>query len=207
MNDLDQLERVLGSRLRATFDACISDEQLGSAAPVSERSLVDDTVSYTAAGPSRFDPNTVSVERHVDARPRRWIAGAAAAAVVALGFGGLVVLERNDESSNAPADQPATDAPSADTSVSEGAVTTVPPTDGLHPATTPPSSRRLADTVGLTASDWVLASAPPPGTEMVLARRDIAEPDETRIVAYGPAAGDNVDLALTIEIDPPPSQA
>lgn len=60
------------------------------------------------ADPGRFDPeaDTVSVDRHNDARPGRWLAGAAAAAVVALGVVGLVALDRNDESSNAPADQP-----------------------------------------------------------------------------------------------------
>lgn len=60
------------------------------------------------ADPGRFDPeaDTLSVERHVDARPGRWLAGAAAAAVVVFGVVGLVALDRNGESSNAPADQP-----------------------------------------------------------------------------------------------------
>ncbi len=68
------------------------------------------------ARPGPFDPDTRPVERHVDARSVRWFVGAAAAAVVVVGVGGLVILGRGDDSSNAPTDKPSSDVPLVDSS-------------------------------------------------------------------------------------------
>jgi hypothetical protein len=79
------------------------------------------------------------------------------------------------------------------------------PDDALSnpPPTTIAAVRQFAHVDRLESSDWVTAAAPPVGTEFLLARRD----DEIRIVAYGPAGGDDPELRLIIEVNRPPSQA
>jgi hypothetical protein len=56
-------------------------------------------------GPGRFDPDVLLVDRASDPRSSRWLVGAAAAAVVVLGVGGLIVANRQD-ADPAPAQQP-----------------------------------------------------------------------------------------------------
>jgi hypothetical protein len=56
-------------------------------------------------GAGRFDPDVMLVDRPSDPRSSRWLVGAAAAAVVVLGVGGLIVANRQD-ADPAPAQQP-----------------------------------------------------------------------------------------------------
>lgn len=134
----------------------------------------------SVSGPGRFDPDVMPVDRPNDPRSSRWLVGAAAAAVVALGVGGLVVADRQ-LADPAPAQQP----------------------NSTESATPAPTLQPLSSTERLEPSDWVIAPTPPPGTEFVLARRDGAEPDIIQILAYGPPDGDGSDFELIIEIDRP----
>lgn len=59
----------------------------------------------SVSGPGRFDPDVMLVDRPRYSRSGRWLVGAAAAAVVVLGVGGLIVVNRQDEDP-APAQQP-----------------------------------------------------------------------------------------------------
>ena len=59
----------------------------------------------SASGPGRFDPDVMLVDRPSDPQSTRWLVGAAAAAVVMLGVGGLIVANRQD-ADPAPAQQP-----------------------------------------------------------------------------------------------------
>jgi hypothetical protein len=70
--------------------------------------------------PGRFDPDVMQIGRRSDTRSGHWFVGAAAAAVVVLGVGGLVVLDRDDPAPSAPADQPVVEEPGGDTSVPDG---------------------------------------------------------------------------------------
>jgi len=59
----------------------------------------------SVSGPGRFDPDALPVDRPSAPRSGRWLVGAAAAAVVVLGVGGLVVANR-PVADPAPAQQP-----------------------------------------------------------------------------------------------------
>ena len=59
----------------------------------------------SVSGPGLFDPDAMFVDRPSDPRSSRWFVGAAAAAVVVLGVGGLVVANRQ-EADPGPAQQP-----------------------------------------------------------------------------------------------------
>ena len=67
--------------------------------------------------PGRFDPDVVHIGDHGDIRARHWLVGVAAAAVVAVGVGGVVALDRND-----PAEDSTTDQPEVATAVTESGV-------------------------------------------------------------------------------------
>lgn len=59
----------------------------------------------SVSGPGRFDPDVMPIDRPSDPRSSRWLVGVAAAAVVVLGVGGLIVANRQ-EADPSPTQQP-----------------------------------------------------------------------------------------------------
>jgi len=93
--------------------------------------------------PGRFDPDVLRIDRPSVSGSGRWMVGAAAAAVVAIGVGGLLVVDRDASAPNAPADQPVT---GPDTSNADGAAITAPPneSDSVESAVSMPAPAPVA---------------------------------------------------------------
>jgi len=180
----DEVETRLRAALGATIPHLLSDETAQPSRTTDPVATTEEPVLIPLA------PSDMTASRHGAIRWR--LLGAAAAVVMLVGGLAIAQLPQTDP---APAEQPlsppapATDEPAA----------TVPPAIA--------SARPLVSLEHFVSSDWVVAFTPPPGTELVLARRDVAGPDEIRTVSYGPASGDDQSLTLIIEIDPPPSPA
>ena len=91
------------------------------------RRLLDNVDRATPQPPPFDELRAGTAERGSEGSRRRIVAGAAAAAVVALGVAGLVTIGRDAASPTEPATQPATESPNAESTVAE----TVPATTTL----------------------------------------------------------------------------
>jgi hypothetical protein len=91
------------------------------------RRLLNDVDRATPKPPSFDELRSGTVEPGSEGSRRRLVAGAAAAAVVALGVAGMTTIGRDDAAPSGPADQPATEIPNAETTVAE----TIPATTTL----------------------------------------------------------------------------
>jgi len=171
---------------------------------VQMRQLVADLIDESPMPTPWDDIGTDAVSSARDLQPHRRrpvLVGAIAASIVGLLIVGLVAMNRSQPSGTASQDT----ASLAEQPPSPPAPATDEPAGTVPPAIA--TARPLVNLEHFGSSDWVVASTPPPGTELVLASRDIAAPDEIRVVGYAPASGDDQSLTLIIEIDPPPSPA
>lgn len=163
------------------------------AAPVTgreirERGTVPDSSRGSRLGTRRRDRST-----------RRPLLAAAAVAIVLVGLAGVFAVAGSrppDQSAEPPL-----------TSAGQTQDLTAASGNSSVPTSIAGAPQPLSSTERLEPSDWVIAPTPPPGTEFVLARRDVAEPDIIQTVAYGPPDGDGSDFELIIEIDRPRSPA
>lgn len=99
------------------------------------------------SGPGLFEPDVLRIDRSGASSTGRWLAGAAAAAVVAIGVGGLLMVDRDASTPNTPADQPVA---GPDTSTADGTATTAPTNeaDPVEPAVSVPAPIPVPVTFG-----------------------------------------------------------